>query len=301
MRLTAQLVEDRELGGADRGPPPGRRGRHVPVQAEPVRGADQLAAGRVEVTGDRLQGERSTDRLDARVRVLEARVHEDRAAGGRPDGVRELAQGGGRDTGDRLDAIGREALDVGGQLVEAVREALDEVVVVAPLCDQHVQHPERERPVGARANADPLGAQRPRRLGAAGVDHDDAAAAGLHLLQADEVLRRRCRGRVGTPDEHEVGVVEILGQVAVLLPEAGVRRDHPVGDEAERADARRVGRAEREQHGVRGRLGRPGRCERLVEAELEVAAARIDGERLGPVLGRDRPQPRDQKAVRIVP
>ncbi len=104
---------------------------------------------------------------------------------GRRDRSGQLDDRLGGNARDVLHVLRRERLDVRLELVEAVRPALDELAVVEALRDQDAEHAEGERPVGSRTDADPLAAQRPRRVGAPVVDDDDPRTTRPCLLQRD--------------------------------------------------------------------------------------------------------------------
>ena len=81
------------------------------------------------------------------------------------------------DFGDLFDGIFRRALF---QLVKAVAPFLDELMIVEVFLDDHVDHAEGERRVGAAANLKPKVGLRgePSELG---ID-DDQLAATLHAV-----------------------------------------------------------------------------------------------------------------------
>ncbi len=189
----------------------------------------------------------------------------------------------------------------GAQFVEAVAPVLGKAAVGEVLGDQHVKRAQRQGAVGPRADPDPLRADRPGGLAAPGVDHDDPGAPLHGPFEPAQVDRRRIGRRVGAPDQDQIRVVEVVGEVAEMVAEAGARRDHAVRGVAERADAGRIRRAEGKQHGIgRGFRRVAGRVE-LGQAELEIAPPGIDAGGLGAVPRRGLAQGADEHFVGLVP
>ena len=168
------------------------------------------AARHVEVAGD---GPQRGDGLRAGSAL---RLHVHGQAPHDVGGVRfgEQARGGGDlvlgDPGHLLDLVHVERAGAFGQLVKAIGPALDEIVVVEVFLDDHLDHRERERRVGAGAQLQ--------------VDVGVCSQPGDARLDGDE-LAAELHG-VGDPVPHEeVGV----GNRGVAAPDDGALRAGPLG------------------------------------------------------------------------
>ena len=159
-----------------------------------------------------------------------------RAVGGGKPGP--AAAGPGRQPAGRLGSLGREAGDEVAHPVDVVdvRRGSGQ-----PFLEQHVQHREQHRGVGAGPDKVVLGGDL-RGLGAARVEHHHPAAAVLQVADPlGEVgnghQRAVGRHRVGAKDQEEVGPVEVGDRqqelVAEELPGHELVRDLVDGRRAE--------------------------------------------------------------------
>ena len=198
--------------------------------------------------------------------------------------ARQPADGLGVDATHAGHGLGRE---VGGQLahgVEAGHVLGRATQIDEAFGEQHVDHGHEEVGVAARADGDVLVGLL-GRLGALGVDDDDAPAPLADALQpAGPVGRRGQRAvgceRVGAQDQQVVGAVEVGDGEAGGRPEHQRRADlfGPLVHGAGRVDvARAQGPDERLP------VEQPGQV-------VDVGVAQIDRHRVPPVLLEDRRQ-----------
>src|SRR6185503_17284399 len=205
---------------------------------------------------------------------------------------REEARGGanlvGRHPRDRLGPFRRVLVDVLGELLEAVRVLLAEVVIVEVFLDDHVQEREPERVVGAGANLQPdLRLLRDDRL--ARIDRDHARLVQQCLADVESCLAVGARVRRLVPPVHDHRRRRAAREIAD-------------GQIAHRLDA-----------GVHARmeaLREPGltpvrRAERVTEtrypADVMAARARAHRDRLGPRLRADLEDLLRDLVERLVP
>ena len=251
---------------------------------------DHLAAGDVDVAGD---GPQANDGVRHRG-AIGAHIHRHAPMHGSLLGAREIAGGGddlfGRHVGDGGNAVRRILGGARRHLVEAAHPAFDEILVVQFFADDHMQHAERQRAIGA-------GAELQMVPGAAG----DPVAARLH---GDDI--RAALHAVHDPvAEEPVGAT--LGRV--LAPEQDHLWRRPCGIiVAAFEELRAIGHREIAHHRLHGAdarrvAGLPGQAElRPVGAAETVAeegdrAANVapgalrEHHRLGAVLVADRAQP----------
>ena len=222
-----------------------RHVQEVEIRAKTTRRLDPaIAALPVDIAADRHQRvecakglHAGTERVDAvpadeagRTLRVHARGSDDRL--GRHAG--QLRRDGGR--------IERRALR---ERVEAVAPALDEGAVVEFFLDQHRDHRQRERRVGAGTRTQPQVGEIARR-NALRVDHDQARAALLGLLDGGPLDGVR-RMRIAPDQQNAVGVRDVLARRDVEAHGARAHRaaaaaqvlvDHPVGA-ADRAHEQR--------------------------------------------------------------
>ncbi len=197
---------------------------------------------------------------------------------------------GRRHAGHPLDPLRPPGGDRPAYLVEAGGARGDVLLVDVAARDQHVQHAQGEREVGAghglHEHVGPVRGRRPPR-----VDHDDLAAA---RAQRVEVARggRHGLGEV-RPDQHEhVGLLDV-----------GERERQPAVD-AEGAVAGGRGRRHAPAAVVVDLAGPerdPGELAELVGLLVGQPAAAEDGDRVRPALVADRGQPRRDQVERLVP
>ena len=137
----------------------------------------QAGAGPADLAGDQRQRDQAA-RIVGAVGVLRhAHAPEDDGAFGAREGARDLAQHVGLDAADRRHLLGRELLDVLGELVEVLDIGLDVLLVVELLVDDDVEHAVEHRDVGAVLELHHLPGVALERL-AARV-HDDELGAAL--------------------------------------------------------------------------------------------------------------------------
>ncbi|MCY1227605.1 hypothetical protein D9M72_398820 [compost metagenome] len=123
------------------------------------------------------------------------------------------------ETRQPLDIFDRNAADPGharrriglgalAQCLEADRVAFDVVMVEQPVADQHMDHAQRQRAVGAGHRRDMamafLGTQR-----AVGIDRHQRGAAALGLLRTRPEMQVGS-DRVAAPDDHQPGIGHVL-------------------------------------------------------------------------------------------
>ena len=123
------------------------------------------------------------------------------------------------DPADLGDLARRVLLHALGQLVETVAPLLDELVVVQVLVDDDVEHAQRQRRVGAGAQAQPVLGLR-REPGELRVDNDQLAPA-LHRLDQPVAQERIgiAHDRVATPVENALRSHPILICLVAVLAE----------------------------------------------------------------------------------
>ncbi len=190
---------------------------------------------------------------------------------------------------------GRAGADALGEGIEAVTPVRHVVAVVELLVDEHLDHRERDRAVGARSRPQP----KIRHLGRRGlerVDDKQARAARLRLLERHP-LRRIGDQRIA-PDDHDAGrVVDILAardvEAGHLLGNAAATAaeiliDQPVrrADRARQLRHHEATRKERAAHRARD-------CERaILLAYCRTRPSAISSSASSHETGANRPLPR---------
>ncbi len=228
--------------------------------------AEHPAARHVDVSGERRQHGDGAYGLDAFRRVFDgaAPIQQGRF------GIGEKACRGadlvGGDPGDRLGPIRCELFDVLGKLGEAVRPLRDERLIIQFFADDHIQHRQRQRIVGAWPDLQPevrlFGERR-----AARIHHNGARIVRQRFPYIETRLAVR-------PRQHRV-----------MTPKKNARRRHLAGVVADRKIA------EGQDRGVDPRmealreagLAPIGRAERMAEARhpADVMAAGAGAQRDG--------------------
>ena len=206
----------------------------------------QLAAGAVEIAGNRLQGDNALAVLHTVGLLVDSKAPHDRC------GLRlrvharcrvNLLDGNLANLRGLLRRHGRNALS---QLVEAIAPVLDEVMIVEIFLDDDVEH--RHRQSGVRA-----GTQLEMDIGAgrkpidARVDLDEARSAAHRINDgmAEEAVRVRLEGSL-TPHDDDLGqlialVIPTTRQSAGVIP-LGVRRARNIGRRRKAGGIARVAR-----------------------------------------------------------
>ena len=183
---------------------------HVLGVAAVARHGQLVAADLVDVARDGAQDGLALNRARGVEAAAVAALLAPRQAGGLGRRVHAscLADLVGRDPGDfgdLFDGIFRRALF---QLVKAVAPFLDELMIVEVFLDDHVDHAEGERRVGAGANLQEevglLG-----NLAEAGVDDDELRAALLHVAQGPLPIQKLGSCGVAAPQNDEVSALPV--------------------------------------------------------------------------------------------
>ena len=193
------------VGVEHRDQPGVRRALHVVLPAQRV----QPGARPSHVAGDRAQRDEAAGVVGAGGVLGDPHPPVDDRGARLAPGAGDLADGVRVHAGDLRGPLGRVVGDRAGQLVVVRRAVRDELPVDQPEPDDLVHHRVVERDVGAgfelHEDVGVLG-----HRGRARVDVDDLGAAAAGLLE-ERAGHRVVRGRVGTGDDHAVGV----GHVAV--------------------------------------------------------------------------------------
>ena len=175
---------------------PHRRGQEEPV-----------VAGLIDTTGQRRQETHGAQRGDGVA-----------AHGGADEGVNRRGPGGGKHFGGLADILGGDPGDLGHlfrriggsaslERVEADRPFGNEFLVIPTVGDDDVDHPESERAVRARPNAQP-------QLGLLGqpdgarIDDDGARALLLCILDP-LILGGVSLGQVHAPQQNDVAILHV--------------------------------------------------------------------------------------------
>ena len=170
---------------------------HVVLPAQGM----QAGAGAADLAADQRQRDQAA-RIVGAVGVLRhAHAPEDDGALGARVSARHFAQRVGGDAADRLHLLGREILDVVGELLEALDVGLHILLVVELLADDDVEHGVEHGDVGAVLELHHLPGVALQGLPARVHDHELGAALGRLLEEGggDRVVL----GRVGADHDDE--------------------------------------------------------------------------------------------------
>ena len=185
------------------------QGAHVAAALDVVLATQRVDAAAVaaDVAGEQDQVDQGQDVVDRVVVLGDAERPADHRAGRLREGVRQLADGVGGDTGLALGVVERVGLDLRLVGLEVDRRAVDELAVLEPRRDDLAGDRVRERDVAADIEAEPairpLGAARPAR-----VDRVETRAVVDALEQVVEEDRMRLAG-VAAPQDDQVRVLDL--------------------------------------------------------------------------------------------
>ena len=239
--------------------------------------------------------------LHGAVGVLQPGVVQQAGPPGAADPAGRVADLRRGNAGDGLGPLRAELPHVGRQLFEADGPVLHEAPVVQPLLDQHLDHGQGQGPVGARPDGQPAGVGGPDGFGAAVVHHQHLGAPGPGPADAGHGQRGGGVGRVGAPDHHQLGALQVGEGVQLPHPAQQGRGDHPLGGVAVGAGSGGVRGAEGEQQAPGRGLPHAGGGQHLPERLLESAPARVQADRLRAVPAGDLPQPLHDLVQRLLP